>query len=244
MKAVLLFFMILASAHSAERIMLYSQYDSPPFYLENGQGLTFDLAKELSQRSAGRYEFIVQITPRKRLDFIVANPKWQGIIPWVTPSWFNDEAKTHYVWSERLMRDSDLVLSAHPILYNSPESLIGQRFGGVLGHRYGEIEALIQAGQLIREDAPSQTSNLKKMQSQRVDVIFFPHSSWSELKINSSSLTAGVFVAHKARSQYDRLLLISPNNPELIKYTLHAVEELNHDLLWKKRLSPFSYNEK
>lgn len=237
---VLVFFVSLHCAGN-ERIMVYSQYDFAPFWLGQGKGLSVDLAHELSRRSSGRYEFVVQITPRKRLDYLMSDAKWQGIIPWVSPEWFQDKSRQRYVWSGRLMPDADIVLSQKAMLYAGPESLLGHRFGGVLGHHYVELEALLSAGKILRDDAITQDNNLSKLKAGRIDVIFFPHSSWVALKASSPETSSGIFVAKKTRSRYDRYILISPNNPELAKYIIKTTDDLQRDPLWVKKIAPYRY---
>lgn len=222
--------------------MVYTHYDSAPFFNAQRHGLTADLASELSKRSAGRYEFVVQLTPRRRIDFILSDPNWQGIVPWVTSAWFRDEAQTKYAWSVPLFNDADLVLSHHPFNYAGPESLIGMRFGGVLGHRYVDIEQLIAEGKIQRDDALSEVGNLKKLQVKRVDVVFISNSSWIATLAENPSLAKGIVVAKKPRNVFERKLLISPNHPQLAQYVQRTIEDLRNDAEWKKKLSQYNYS--
>jgi polar amino acid transport system substrate-binding protein len=228
------------SCSAAEKVILYSQYDFAPFW-QNGRGLTPDLAQALTQYSHGRYLFEVQILPRKRLDAILEQPDWQGVVPWVNPPWFHDEAKTRFIWSANMMSDADLIISNSLLKYRGPSSLYGKRLGGILGHRYAEIEQGIKDGKIFRDDAPNQESNLKKIQAGRVDVIFVAYSSWGALLQNTPNETRGLIVADQPRSVYQRQLLITPNNPALSKYLLSTVEALNRDPSWQQKLLAYGY---
>ncbi|WP_373974441.1 transporter substrate-binding domain-containing protein [Chitinibacter sp. SCUT-21] len=226
---------------ATERITLYSHYDFPPFWRADGYGLTQELAHRLSEQSKGAYQFEVQITPRKRIDLLLEDPKWQGIIPWVSPIWFRDETKTHYAWSGVIMHDADLVLSYQAFNYTNPESMSGKTLGGILGHRYAEFEALISSGRIVRDDAPNQDMNLKKLQARRVDFVFIPHSSWIELRLSTPAAVAGLYAASTPRNRYERLILISPNQTGLIKFINKAVDEMAKDPKWQNKIRQYSY---
>jgi len=221
--------------------MVYTHYETAPFLNAQHHGLTVDLANELTKRSVGRYEFVVQPTPRKRIDFILSDPNWQGIVPWVTSVWFRDEAQTKYAWSASLFTDADLVLSHQPFTYVGPESLFGMRFGGVLGHRYAELEQWIAEGKIQRDDALSEIGNLKKLQAKRVDVVFISNSNWIAILAENPSLSKGIVVAKKPRNVFERKLLISPKNPQLTQYVQRTVESLRNDADWQKKVSPYHY---
>ncbi|QLI82018.1 transporter substrate-binding domain-containing protein [Chitinibacter fontanus] len=237
--------MLLSSfAIASEQIVIYSQYDYPPFWYPDGRGLSQDLAKALTEHSKGLYRFEVQILPRKRLDKLLEEPNWQGLIPWVSPVWFRDESKSRYVWTSPLMQDADLVISSHSVQFDTPESLQGLTLGGILGHRYAEFEALINAGKILRDDAPNQEMNFKKLQAKRVDFLFAPHSSWIELKLNNPATVQGLLSANKPRNRYERLVLISPNNPALSKYVVKTVDQLSKDPVWQAKIHPYNYQSK
>jgi polar amino acid transport system substrate-binding protein len=235
----LLALLILPHVYAAERVVVYTQYDYPPFWHAADRGLTHDLAQALTQHSQGRYQFEVEITPRKRLDHILASPNWQGIIPWVAPIWFRDEQQTRFGWSGTLLHDADLIIGHQALQFNGPASLSGKRLGGILGHRYAEFEALIQAGQIIRDDAPSQELNLKKLRAQRIDFMFIPYSSWNELKLNDPNSIKGLYVASQVRNRYERRILISPHQPALKEYVQQTVELLRKDPAWLKHTQPY-----
>lgn len=231
-------------AVASERVIVYSQYDYPPFWYPDGRGLTLELAKTLTAHSKGQYQFEVQILPRKRLDKQLVDANWQGLIPWVLPIWFHDENKTHYVWTGSLMQDADLIISHQNLQFDTPESLQGKILGGILGHRYAEFEALISTGKIVRDDAPNQEMNLKKLQAKRVDFIFTPHSSWVELKLSNPSSIQNLVSANNPRNRYERLVLISPHNAELSKYVVKTVDQLSKDPVWRAKINPYSYQSK
>ena len=235
MKWLLCALFIAFPALASEKVIIYSQYDQRPFWYQ-GRGLTVDLAQVLTRKSQGRYQFEVQITPRKRIDMILQQADWQGLVPWSSPTWFNDQKQQKYRWSSTLFQDADLVISKSPLDYQGSASLHGKRLGGILGHRYIEQEAAIAAGKIIRDDAPTQESNLKKLRSGRVDVIFMAHSAWRELEENTPNEIAGLYIGKNPRNQYQRRLLISPNNVALIQFLEQAVAELAKDPQWQAKL--------
>ncbi|QLG88591.1 transporter substrate-binding domain-containing protein [Chitinibacter bivalviorum] len=242
MKSVLFLLCLILSPliGASEKITIYSQYDYPPFWSE-GHGLTADLAQKLTELSQDKYQFVVEIIPRKRLDAMMQSPKWQGIVPWANPSWFGDEQQSRFIWSSTLFMDADLVVSNQPINFAGPESLYGKRLGGILGHRYIELEQDIAAGKIIRDDAPSQSNNLKKLMTQRVDVVFIPHSSWIDLQQTAPESIKGLFLAATPRNRYERRLLISPNNPALAQYISKTLESMSRDSSWQYKIKAYNF---
>ncbi|WP_051258897.1 substrate-binding periplasmic protein [Chitinibacter tainanensis] len=226
------------SSWAASVVPIYTHYDYPPF-LTAKQGLSRDLADELTRRSQGRYQFVVQLTPRKRLDLLLAQPNWQGVVPWVNPQWF--PTTQGGLWSEMLFLDADLVISRKPLQYSGPASLTGLTLGGILGHHYVELSDALNSGQLQRDDAPNQESNLRKLASGRVDVIFVPQSSWGDYQHTNPGLIEGLSVARQPRNHYPRQLLVSERQPALAQFVLTAVRELNADPAWQQKLAPYRF---
>lgn len=226
---------------AAEKIIIYTHYEAAPFLNAQHQGLTADLARELTQRSAGKYQFEVQVTPRKRIDFILNDPQWQGLVPWVNKAWFKDEVDSRFAWSAPLLKDADLVLSYQPLVYQGTDSLVGLRFGGILGHRYVDLERAITDGQIQRDNALNELGNIKKLKLNRVDFLFLSYSNWIAILSQNPSLVKGLHIAKKPRNIFERSLLISPNHSQLVQYVQRTVDQLNDDPRWLKKLSPYVY---
>ena len=73
------------AAGAADKISLYSHYTTAPFAVEGVPpqlSYTVRLAAWLTAQSAGRYLFEARQMPRLRLNRIVAQADWQGVVAW------------------------------------------------------------------------------------------------------------------------------------------------------------------
>ena len=225
------------------RSVISTHYDNPPFWQSDGQGLTQLLASKLTQLGQGSYTFSAEILPRKRLDVLIANPQWAGIIPWVIPAWFGDSGRTNFHWTAPLMQDADLVVSKKPIDYNSSKSLIGLRFGGILGHRYLDIEPLIDGKKIVRQDTKDLEANLRKLDLERIDFTFIPKSTWEYLRTKESNPFGHLITAKRAREIYELRLLVHLGDPKLEDFLAQAIQQLARDSEWQRAIQTYSYAE-
>ena len=76
-----------AQAAEPQAVNLYTYHTHQPFITGNGEGMTYDLAAFLSQRSNGAYNFKVVPSSRPRINRLIESDRW-GVIPWVNPKWF------------------------------------------------------------------------------------------------------------------------------------------------------------
>ncbi len=167
--------------HATERVEIWSYNLSPPFHLSDGQGLSSALVDLLNQHAAndGHLDFFLHELPRKRLDLNLQRGR-PGIVLWATPRFFEPASVEGMRWSAPLLLDRQDVISRRdaPVEYDGPQSLLGLRLGGVLGHRYPELDEQIAAGRIHREDVQSDLQNLEKLLAGRLDVVLMPRSAW------------------------------------------------------------------
>lgn len=191
-----------------------THYDYPPFVTAPGAGLSHDLAALLKQQlNPWVAEMPVRLVSRRRLDLEIAQAHWLGMVPWVAPIWFGDGQMQRYVWSEPLMSDEDLVLSlkSRPVHYRGTESLKGLRFGGVAGHHYVDLDALLERRELQRDDAGDMGKNLQKLLKGRVDFIFLSRSGLPWWTQEFPEMASEIHVADMPRGSFQRRVLISPH---------------------------------
>ncbi len=222
---------------------LLSHYDYPPFATTPKQGLTLDWLQWVNERLPADWEPLqMQMLPRKRLDLAMSQADWMGVVPWVSPQFFSDAAMQRYVWSAPVMEDGDVVLSrrSQPVHYQNPESLYGLTLGGVAGHVYAEIDALVAAGLLQREDAPNTGSNLQKLLRGRVDVVFLPRSGLPWWRRQIEAFDQLVFIAEQPRNSFQRRMLLAPRLPKPWReFLLQAALDMPSDPGWQLALSRY-----
>ncbi|WP_269533005.1 ABC transporter substrate-binding protein [Chitinimonas sp. BJYL2] len=222
-----------------EQIPLYTYYADPPYSPASPDNLTSKLAQALTARSGGRYQFVATLLPRRRLDETLSHPDWPGMVAWANPRWFGDAPMRRYLWSRPLMQDADLVISRkrQPVEYKQPESLIGLRVGGITGHRYVDLEALIQQNKVIRDDANTEHASLLKLKYERVDVAFVMASSLPYLEKTLPDLRSWMHIASEPRQRYARHLFTHPRQAALMAYADRVLAQLAEDPEWREILA-------
>ena len=220
---------------SPQNITIYSHYDTPPFTTGLNEGMNYKLATWLTHLSGGQYTFNVSVVPRLRLDRILDSDDWSGLVPWVNPAWFQDEGKTKFSWSAAIMRDENLVVShrRRPVEYRGPESLMNINLGGILGHRYIEIEALVSAGKISRVDVVSEFQNVGKLLLGRIDAMFISRSSMNYYLGTIPEFKKYIFVAKRARGSFSRHFLMPLRAKKLSRFVNEALVQLISSSEWQ-----------
>ncbi|MCG8611768.1 MAG: hypothetical protein MI864_14670, partial [Pseudomonadales bacterium] len=91
--------------------------------------------------------------------------------------------RQRYLWVP-LFRDHDVIVTRRDsaIRYTNPNSLIGTRFGGLIGHTYNGIDELVAQGKIIREDASLEAALIHRVLLKRVDSVVVQGSAMKYLK--------------------------------------------------------------
>lgn len=163
-----------------KRVEVWTYHFSPPFMLDGEPGLSQAFVKLLNEdpRNAGRFRFELLELPRKRVDRRLAEDR-PGVLLWATPAFFKPTQKAKGRWSQPLLLDQqDFVsLPDMPFEYEDPESLHGLLLGGVLGHRYPDLEKDIASGVIKRQDVRTDLQNIKKLLSGRINTLLIARST-------------------------------------------------------------------
>lgn len=178
---VVLVLVLLPSICTAQqRIEVWNYHFSPPFILNDRQGLSHAIVDLLNRDPANhdRFRFELVELPRKRVDIRLARNR-PGILLWATPSFFTAAQTANAKWSEPLLIDQQVFVSlpATPFEYEGPNSLHGLVLGGVLGHRYQGLEEDFAKGAITRQDVHSDLQNIQKLLSGRINTLLISHSS-------------------------------------------------------------------
>ena len=230
-----------ASALAAEKVQLLTYYTSPPYAVDSvpaADSYTQRLAHWLSQWSGGRFEFVPRQVPRLRLDLMLANPEWRGVVAWANPLWFADPERQRFLWSAVLMRDRNLRVSrqADKVLFAGGHPLNRARFGGISGHQYEYLHAAFKSGLLVREDAQNELSNVLKLQHKRVDLILLQESSLPYLRAQLPDFARWAYIDPQPQLEFERFLFTSQHNPDLLLFLNQALPHLAQDPGWVQAL--------
>ena len=176
-------FCLSADAAETVRVMTYTSY--APFIIDakRHRGLAYMVADILTQRSHGRYQFEVEVIPRKRLDVLLKDGE-NVVIPFVDPIFFGDVKMTTYLWTSSLFADRQIMVfnPNRPLTFTGPDSLVGKVFGGIIGYHYPPLDSLVAEGKIGREDVIADDQNLLKLVANRVDAVCIPYLAFNFLK--------------------------------------------------------------
>ncbi|MFA9215729.1 MAG: hypothetical protein ACEQSK_01365 [Sphingomonadaceae bacterium] len=220
-------------AAAVERLPLYVYYTDPTFAAGAPDSLTDKLASWLTERANGRYEFVPTQLPRRRLERLLEQPRWHGVVAWSNPRFFAASARQS--WSRYYMVDANLVASLRsaPLEYVDDSSLNGLHIGTVQGFSYKNLEPLVQSGQLVRDDADTEARNLLKLQQRRVPVAFLQASSLPQFRQQFADLDSWLYLSARPRTVFERAFFTSANQPELMTFLNQQVDALLADKAWQ-----------
>lgn len=226
------------AAMAVERIPLYTYYSDPPFATDKPDSLTDQLADWLTQRAQGRYRFVPTQLPRRRLDILIRQPHWPGVVAWANPAWFGESSNPRQSWTRSYMADANLVVSlrSHPLEIIDAQSLQGLRVGTVLGFSYPDLEPLLTSGQLKRDDAMGEFQNLLKLKLERVQVAFLQASSFPYFRHKFPDVEQWAYIAPKPRTVFARYMFLAPGQPALQSFLAAQLDALVADPAWQARL--------
>lgn len=128
-------------------------------------GLMLDLMSQIAANAGAQPSYTV--LPSKRVDAALAQSE-VDLHCFISPKWTQHPA-SDYRWSVPILQLED-VLAAAPGSAATPLPLASQvqePIGTVLGYSYQTLEPFFQAGQLRRDDAPTQDRMLEKLARSR-----------------------------------------------------------------------------
>ena len=237
----LIFFLMGTPLYADHVVPIYTYHTHAPFMIGPDQGLSFDLAIYLEEKSEGKYRFVVSPMSRLRLNKEIAEHE-VIIVPWVNPAWFRDIDEKKYSWtSASVMEDGNALVSHkdNPIVYEGPTSLDNRVLGGVSGHLYAEIDSYIAAtGKIRRVNADNHRQNFIKLSKRRIDATITPRSGALYL-IKKEGFEDQLFLSPKPHSRYQRKLMIPGRDPELMTWLNRVISDMASDPGWQKILKKY-----
>lgn len=223
-------------------IPLYTYHTHPPFIIDSNTGLSQDLANYLSVEFAGKYTFVVVPMSRIAVDREIEMNNGIGLVPWVSPAFFNDEDEEKYTWLKNaLMKDGNAIISHQDLslTYNGPNSLRGMVFGGITGHHYSGIDSFIKKDEKTRRvDAANHKDNFQKIIDKTINVTLTPLSG-AEYIINKEGYENELYISPKLHSVFMRRMIISGDHSDLSNTINKKLELLFEDKKWKSILKSY-----
>lgn len=222
-------------------IELWTYYTFPPFTTDQGQqqGLSFDFAGLLNQQNSG-LTFETRYLPRPRINAYLDEQE-DAVILWVNPIWFGDADRKKYRWTAPVIQDRNEVISHadKKLEFTGPESLFGLKLGTTRGHKYKNLDAHIQSGEIKGEEAVKEEANLKKLIAGRIDATIMPTSGAAYL-INRDGLHGKLYMSSAPHQEYARHILIRAKDKNTEEKIANAINRAMSSDGWKALLEKYS----
>ncbi|MBY5932191.1 transporter substrate-binding domain-containing protein [Tateyamaria omphalii] len=226
---------------SAEEVSVWIYHNFPPFIvnIKQERGLSYDLARLLTQKSDGQFRFRAMVLPRQRLNQRL-EAGHQGMVMWANPAWFDDATRTRFLWTDPILSDRNVVISPMEVAfeYDGPRSLTGMTMVGVRGHRYQDVDRLIDYDLVKRVDMRSERSLVQFIASGRGRVAIVAQSA-AQYFVQELGLRDAVHVSERPHSSYRRYIMVQPQQTELYSFLLEAVPQLSESAEWAKILERY-----
>jgi len=232
----LIFYSHIPLSNAKESIVAWTYYNFPPFIISEAdkKGLSYDFVALLNQHEKSGYTFKLKYVPRKRLNKFLETGR-KGIVLWVSPIFFTDTSQTKYLWTTPILSDQqDLIsLKSKPVIYDgTPRSLKGYTIGGVLGHRYKDIEEAIKTGVLIRENVIREKQNIDKLLAKRIDAFLIPNTSMAYYS-NEMKLENKIYYSPTPLSQYNRHIMVQKGMSGVHQTLNTIIKTLPDNVRWE-----------
>lgn len=174
-RLLLLVAMASVAAVASERSVLravVSDSNTPPYAIFDESGmLSAGLSKDILDALALVSQLEIQYLdlPRARIESWLQSGE-ADIACFLNPDWVTEPAL--YFWSPPLFATQQLFIrrADSPAIKALPD-LAGKRVGTTRGFTYPELEQVFALGDVIRDDAHSLQSNLKRLEQGRLDVV-------------------------------------------------------------------------
>jgi len=220
---------------------VYVYHLKPPFIVSDTYelGLYFDFSDYLNSKS-NKYHFETVFVPRKRIDIMLKNNSFNGVLLGVNPLWFKDNTETKYLWTSNFYQDQDEVVSLHekPIEYNEANSLFGQVLGGVRGFYYFGIDELVSQGEISRVDTIGEYELLQMLMFKRIDVGIISRSTLSYLT-KAKGWQNKFHVSKQPHDKYQRRILVPRHCVDIYEEIAPIVDNLANDPEWESILQKY-----
>lgn len=242
MKVILVWLLLLLSVESIAKtkplIPVYSYHLKPPLVIdiEKQEGLYFDFVRYLNERSE-KYRFTLVSIPRKRIERMLEDKTFDGVLLGVNPTWFKDKQETQYLWTAKVFTDRDEIVSlrSSPYEFANAESLKGRVVGGVRGFYYFGINEMVAKDLILRVDTTKETDLFNMLLLKRVDVAVISRSTFDYL-IKINQWHDKFHLSKKPHDIFDRRILVPKAEKSTYKELTHIVNQLQFDKSWQYRL--------
>ena len=236
--AIVLGLALAQAAHGAEQqVDAYNTYLSPPFLTAGGGGLAAELVERLNTQLAGEYRLRLQHIPRQRLMLVgMRNPAaFDGVGLLLSPAFVKEDRKPRFLWSVPVFYDYNVLVFAGPSAppLTSAADLAGLRFGAIIGYRYVNLEQLLAAGSIVRQDTGAERLNLRKVTHGRVDFTQMNRLLYGAIEGEAEFAGKLAAIPEPGAPPFARQLFVGPHRAALLARLNAALAALPCDAQWR-----------
>ncbi|MHA5498443.1 substrate-binding periplasmic protein [Pseudomonas aeruginosa] len=225
---------------AAEEVTLFCYQRKPPYVLDENpnQGLYFDLAHELSQKLP-QYTFVIRSIPRARLDYLLIRNELKGLVVGANPDWFSDASRHN--WTIPFIDDANLLVSRSEgkAAKLPKETLVGLRVGLIEGHHYPDLKDLLWSNKIVREDAPTEHSNLQRLSKGWIDATIVGERTMAFYLRRDRNLHDRLYIHEPPLTRYQRQILVPAQYAHLVPELNSAIETLKNDTSWQNAIQRY-----
>lgn len=179
------------------------------------------------------YTFQMIFIPRKRLNKMLEDPNFKGIVVGVSPTWFKDKSESKYLWLPNIYSDRDEFISnpLTPFEFEGIDSLENKTIGMVAGHYYFGVSEAIKEGRLQKVDTIGDLQVLELIDKHRVD---FGIVSLSVLRyLNKTERIRQHFhFSNAPHDVFSRRAFMALNQTKLHKTLVPIISRMHDDPNW------------
>lgn len=243
--ALLLMLALLPLICSAQqKVEVWTYHISPPFILDDSQGLSHDFVRLLNSDPAnrGRFKFELTRLTRDRAGLELER-KRPGVLLWATPSSFTAAQANNGRWSRPLLMEQQVFVSLPdaPFDYEDPQTLHGLILGGVAGQRYTALNKDIQNGKIQRRDVETDMENFNELMAGRIDTLLISRSTL--LYYLKNAQYKNLYVSDTPLYRYARHLLVTDALDEAVgSFLADFIEALPSNPEWQILLFRYGLN--
>lgn len=237
---VLLWLGVWAPCSAAQDILLFSYQQKPPYVLDGDveTGLYADLAQHLNAKLPA-YHFVMRDIPRKRLDRLLSQGKFNGVIIGADPAWFSQTPGLSA--SAPFIEDANVLVSraSGDLSQVTLDSLDGKRLGLVAGHYYPELNSALSRGHIDVQEGVSEAVNLQRLQKNWIDATVIGARTLEFFQQQDPALETQLYVQKAPLYHYQRHLLVPERYVRLLPELNEVIEGLPQDLTWQRKLAKY-----
>jgi polar amino acid transport system substrate-binding protein len=227
---------------SIQDISIYTPYDVEPFVINRAtqEGIIYDFQRHLNAFGDGIYHFNVQAVARIPAERLL---KMQGkaIVPYVAPAWFEDEKETLFDWTQTLLEDENVLVSARkaPLDTLNRDQLQGKTVCASSGLRLeAQLEILIRDGVVKLTESPNISHCLLMVAHARADLYIAGRLLISYF-LHESELADQLRISPYPVRKFSRRILVTPKGTELPSWLNEKIVNMSRSKSWQKVMKSY-----